>query len=245
MFRCKSCKSKHVFITERHTKLCTECGIEIRHSFAITPIHVSYNACHHQPFAEGYNRKKRFHNMLLNIIFGGCSTADENMIKHLERFNHYVTEACLLKQMKKSKLRDKRYTSLHLFSKLFLPSYRKPVMPSNWNAVDRSIVRLFLEIELVHHRIYSKPFFSYVWLLQKILICHGLEQFCRYIKQLKCPRRVKLYEEDFSGIMAKLSQTSRYLGARVCAAMFPKLPVECTDGPCPHRARSLLRRFRE
>ena len=231
MFCCTSCKSKNVFITERHTKLCTECGIETRHSFDITPIHVSYNGCHHQPFAEGYNRKKRFHNMLRNVIFGGCNSADEKMIKYLEQFNHYMTEACLLKQMKKSKLRDKRYTSLHLFSKLFLPSYRKPIIPTNWNAVDSSIVRLFLEIELVHHRIFSKPFFSYVWLLQKILICHGLEKYCCYIKQLKCPRRVKLYEDDFSGIMTILCQTSRYVGVQVCVAKFPKRLVGHTDGP--------------
>ena len=245
MFCCTSCKSKNVFITERHTKLCTECGIETRHSFDITPIHVSYNGCHHQPFAEGYNRKKRFHNMLRCVIWGGCNSADEKMIKHLEQFNYYKTEACLLKQMKKSKLRDKRYISLHLFSKLFLPSYKKPVIPTNWNSVDCSIVRLFLEIELVHHRIFSKPFFSYVWLLQKILICHGLENYCCYIKRLKCPRRVKLYEDDFSGIMTILSQTSRYVGAQVCVAKFPTQHVECTGGPCQRHIHSLLRRVRE
>ena len=43
--------------------------------------------------------------------------------------------------MKKSNLRDKRYTSLHLFSRLFVPSYKKPVIPCNWDVVEKSIMR--------------------------------------------------------------------------------------------------------
>ena len=234
MEQCPSCKSTSIFVTEHHTRLCLDCGVEKACAFDIHPINVSYNCTHHQPFAEGYNRRKRFHTMLSNVILGACNVADDHMIKYLSGFTHYVEEACLLKQMKKSGLRDKRYTSLHLFSRIFLPSYVKPVLPSNWCVVEKSIMTMFSEIELIHHRLFCKPFFSYVWLLQKILGSHSLGFFSRYIKQLKCQRRVKVYEDDFTLIMTKLALQDRYVGARVCVSVFPKQLAEHKDDRCQH-----------
>jgi len=222
MHECRSCKSKDVYVTDYHTLLCLQCGLESQTAFEMNPIHVSYNCCHHQPFAVGYNRQKRFRTMLINVVFGTCNSADENMLKYLAQFQNYVDESSLLKQMKKSNLRDKRYTSLHLFSRLFLPSYKKPVIPCNWDVVEKSIMRMFSEIELVHRKMFSKPFFSYVWLLQKIIIYHGLCMYSKYIKKLKCPNRVKAYDNDFTQIMTTLCQKDRFVGDRVCVSVFPR-----------------------
>ena len=234
MKSCSSCKSKDVFITDYHTVVCTRCGVEKRCAFEITPLHVSYNCNHHQPFASGYNRQKRFNIMLSNVLFGGCNRADEHMIKYLIQFKPYTDESSLLKQMKHSCLRDKRYTSLHLFARLFLESYQKVEMPTNWDAVEKSIMRMFGEIELAHHRVFSKPFFSYVWLLQKILLCHKIDWCSRFIKQLKCPKRVNAYEDDFCKIKAMLCLQGRFVATPACASTSPKLLVEHTGGRCLH-----------
>ena len=236
---CCSCNSKNVFITDYHTLLCMECGNEKRCSFEVTPLHVSYNCNHHQPFASGYNRQKRFHTMLANVLFGGCNVADEHMIKYLVQYEPYTDESGLLKQMKCSGLRDKRYTSLHLFARLFLESYQQVEMPANWDAVEKSIMLMFGEIELTHRRVFSKPFFSYVWLLQKILLCHKIDWCSRYIKQLKCPKRVNAYEDDFCKIKAMLCRQDRFVATPACVSGSPKLLVEHTDGRCPrHDKRS-------
>ena len=235
MQTCSSCKSEDVRVTDYHTLLCTHCGKEKQCAFELTPLHVSYNCNHHQPFASGYNRQKRFHIMLANVLFGGCNVADGPMIEYLIKFKPYTDESSLLKQMKRSDLRAKRYTSLHLFARLFLESYQKVKMPTNWEAVEKSIMRMFGEIELTHHRVFSKPFFSYVWLLQKILLCHNIDWCSRYIKQLKCPKRVNAYEEDFCKIKAMLCRRDRFGATPACASGSPKLLVEHTGGRCPHR----------
>ena len=239
MYRCKSCNSKNVNTTECHTMLCTDCGSERSCGFDITPLHVSYNGCHHQPFGEGYSRRKRFGTMLKNVIKGSCNLADEPMLIYLTRFkSEYTNMASLLSKIKKSKIRDKRYTSLHLFSRVFLPAYVKPRHPINWPAVEKSILNMFSEVEIVHRRLFSKPFFSYVWLLQKILVAHHLNGFCTFIKQLKCPKRIKQYEDDFAEIMAMLCQQDRFVGDRVYVSNFPKPPSERKGDRHRHRCHS-------
>jgi len=206
-----SCGSTILLTTERHTTVCTECGIEKKVPTQIRNIHVSYAQAHHQPFASSYSRNKRFASMLDAVVLATCQVSDEPMLAHLHSLKiTFKTIGSILTAMKKSALRDKRYTSLHMFCRVLLEGYVKPPPVLHWFIRRRNMLNFFSDIEMVHQTTFKQPFLNYTWLLATVLRLNGLARYCVFVKKLKCKKRIKRYEQDFAVIKNKLDRSNRY-----------------------------------
>ena len=119
------------------------------------------------------------------------------MLEHLggRRFN---TIQDLLSAMKASKLRDKRYCSIHMFCRYHLRGYEPPPVPPR--LLRRSLLRCFERLELGHLKFCQKPFFNYNFLLEALLSTHGLGEYCQYIKKLRCEKRKQFYRDMYDTI---------------------------------------------
>ena len=195
-----------------HTTVCTECGIEKKVPTQIRTIHVSYAQAHHQPFASSYSRNKRFASMLDAVVLAACQVSDEPMLAHLHSLKTtFNTIGSILTAMKRSALRDKRYTSLHMFCRILLEGYARPPPVEQWFNCRRNMLNFFSDIELVHQTTFKQPFLNYTWLLAKVLLLFNLNRYCVFVKKLKCKKRIKSYEQDFTVIMSKLDRSDRYV----------------------------------
>jgi hypothetical protein len=90
-------------------------------------------------------------------------------------------------------LKDKRFCSIHLFATLTVdhhPLYIPP--PPEFRT---RLIRLFDEVLARHKTHGTKQFFSYPWLLRKLLTIIGCPQYNQYIKRIRCKRRRRKYEE--------------------------------------------------
>ena len=113
--------------------------------------------------------------------------------------------------MRLSPLRDKRYNSLHLFCRVFSDDYVAPPIIKNWFHFRRRIQHLFISIEHIHRDLFQKkPFMSYTWLLHKLFRLLKQDAYLRFIKILKCPKRTRVYENNFEIIKRALYRSDRY-----------------------------------
>ena len=94
-----------------------------------------------------YSRKKRFSTLLDQIVLACPSQSDMQMIEYLDGFTDEICDiSTLIAALKGSPLRDKRYASLHLFSKLFIPGFTSPRPPVGWLSVKRRIIDFFSQL---------------------------------------------------------------------------------------------------
>ena len=74
---------------------------------------------------------------------------------------------------------------------------------------------------------------SYTWLLHKLLCLLKLNDYLKFIKILKCPKRTASYESNFAEIMLELHHSSMY-GAVVGAFLnYAPQHAEYVGGRCP------------
>ena len=142
-----------------------------------------------------YSRKKRFEKLLLCVLQPCPQSGDDLMLAYLFERKPIKDRHSLLQLMKKSPLKDKRYCSLHLFSKLIVSNYIQPPVPKNIDNLKYRILRSFDDIEFAHSRkrLYDAPFFNYCWLLSFFLDEFGLSEYKPFVKPLKCKHRRKVY----------------------------------------------------
>ena len=219
------CGSLNIRVTLSDTQVCLACGRENRISFEINHHIIGYNQLPSERLVQQYTRVKRFQNMMYSILSPVSYKSDELMINYLSKFGRFVDVKSILSAIKKSGLKDKRYISLHLFAKLFLRGYKRPVYPNNILQVKQSILRMFTEIELKHRQLFTNPFFNYLWLLGELFKKHKLCKFIKYIKPLSCEKREGCYESDLEKIMIELCRSDRYVGDQVCVSNFQPQPA--------------------
>ena len=194
--------SEHSLLqTDYHTLLCTSCGEEQQNFGNIRQINQSYSQSVY-PFSQCYSREKRFREMLENVFYPCFSTLDNTLCEHVAVL-HLTSVEGLFKAVKKLKLKDKRYGSMHVFAKQFVAGYVSPA------PVSRHLVNImclvFSEIELVYIQLFGvAQFFNYSWLILKFLKVLGLNDYVCYVKALKCEKRARLYEAKFSEVMREL-----------------------------------------
>ena len=211
---CAHCNKKNTTIlTDYHTKVCTNCGYETVHISTIERIHCSYSQ-QHSPFYAAYSRERRFKDLLEQLFYPRLTYLDNNICNFLRTVEIISSTAELFRILKKVKLKDKRYCSVHALSKQFCKDYRAPPL------VDRRVVlrfcSLFSEIEIHYLHIYkSCQFFNYSWLISKFLIASKLCDFIPYVKPLKCKIRVNVYRTKLitllDQIMLSPTNTNREL----------------------------------
>lgn len=194
-----SCCGKPLLHTDRHTTICRECGIEKRAPFDVlgSPTPNSYN---HAPLLQGYSRKKRMKRLLDAILTPSPQPGDNALLEFLDNKKPIEDLTTLMKLLKASPSKDKRYGSLHLYSKLFMPSYTTPEVPKNLQTIRTHILRDFDNVEFAYKRNFGSraPFFNYCWLISLFLRKYGLSQYLMYVKPLKCKHRRKAYEKMYA-----------------------------------------------
>ena len=189
------CCSKLVIYTTRNTTLCIFCGLENTCGYGFYQLNRSqttYN--NHAPLVNVYSRRKRFDKLLMCVLRPCPQSGDDMMLEYL--FNHQPIQnnQILQNKMKKSYLKDKRYCSLHLFSKLLVKNYKPPVVLQNIVFIRTMILRAFEDIEFLHSRKYPKdPFFNYCWLLSFFLEKFDMNDYTQFVKPLKCKNRRNVY----------------------------------------------------
>ena len=184
------CECLNVFRTTYNTYVCELCGVETS-----TPLEIYQRVAPRNmaPFPVGYSRCKRFTKILDGLLYPTPSSADQKMLAFLE--NHRIDSIeHLLKTMKKSPTRDKRYVSLHCFAKLFVKNYKAPPR-LNYFDKRKCILNEFEHILFGHQRYCAhEQFFNYNWLLCVLLEKFGLKNLVVYVKNLRCCHRKDFYK---------------------------------------------------
>ena len=192
-----NCDCLNIIHTTRHTKICEQCGVETTIPFNLREITTidSYNT--HCPFSRGYSRLLRFKKMIYSILSPCPQYYDNNVLEYLDAHKPFQTQADLLRCLKRAPVKDKRYSSLHLYCKLYVREYVPPYKPENIEQIQREIITHFQDVEFAHHS-YGEPFFNYMWLLNFCLNKWGLTDYLKYTKTLKCRNRRRLYEDMYT-----------------------------------------------
>ena len=192
------CSHSHTFRTTHNTVVCVCCGIERGVPLTIVQSQPVRDMC---PFPTGYSKLKRFTKILDCVLFPTPTTADEQMLSYLHNRKFDSLEKLLL-AMKHGKMRDKRYTSIHLLTKLFVTTYTPP-QGRDYMVVRAAILRAFETIEFTHWKVCpNEPFFNYNYLLCVLLVENGLGDLVRYVKNLRCKRRRSFYKKQLIRLRA-------------------------------------------
>ena len=149
----------------------------------------------HSPFLSGYSRLKRFQGMARQLFYPHPENLDRHMGAYLDKRQPFRDAEDVLNTMASSKLKDKRFTSIHAFLRLFDPHYTKPVLKD----IPKVISEMSYYFEYYETRFkltFEKtPFFNYTFLLRHILSLMGLEQYLPFLKQMKSQPRINKYNK--------------------------------------------------
>lgn len=176
-------------ITQQHTYVCTECGIE--EPFLVP----NTSDFQRQRLVCPYSRTVRFRELLEKLVgMSNGPPVKDPIWQHLSKGAPYQTPQDITRAVKLSGLKSKHYAELHVFCKCFLKDYKAP-------SIDPHTVCRCLraDFENVLFRWYrrnrqrSPTFFSYNWVLEKLLLARGITEFDIYLKRLLCPTRRAMY----------------------------------------------------
>ena len=190
------CNCKLVVRTDYNTNVCVGCGTERQCPLTIVQVERPINMC---SFPTGYSRHKRFCKILESVLFPTPSAADNKMLCFLFK-KSFASINDLICAMKSAKLRDKRYSSLHLFTRLFVRSYVAP-QQRDFYEDKRVIMKSFESIEFGHlSTCPDKQFPNYNWLLTILLDETGLSEHVKFVKNLRCRHRREYYSNQLEEI---------------------------------------------
>ena len=143
-----------------------------------------------------YKRKKRFEEMLKKLIYPHVEKKDEIVVASLFDREFDCTES-LITFLKQTKIKDKRYQSVHAFARLFCKDYNEVEA-----LTEDGLKRCVLMFEEIEHRFIKHtakvPFFNYNWVMKKILHAHGVTRFDPFLKNIKCKKRNAYYSDLFT-----------------------------------------------
>ena len=192
---CRHCDHQICVYTEYSTVVCTVCGKE-RPVLVYTPDY--HSIVNSAPLVRYYSRKDRWIALIKKVlgIHSGPPTTDP-VWEYLSSRKPFDTVADIRDSLRKSKLRNKHYPSLHIFAKLFSPSYAKPERRPN--DVFSMLVKYFdiiLRLWNLHKtnpNVNTSLFFSYNWLIEQGLAFYNLWEYIPFVKLLKCNTRRRKY----------------------------------------------------
>jgi hypothetical protein len=222
------------FLSDYNTSICPNCGIEKAVSIIISPKFSS-----NQTLSVGYSRINRFRiilDQLFNPLQYGC--ANSQVLAHLNKIdkNSLKNGGDMIKWLTALPLSDKRYQCVHFYFAWYLKTYHIPPVPNL--KIKRDVEMEFGKIE-ANFRISEykkKSFFSYNWLLLKLLLSHPqLKHYIQFVKRIKCKHRFKKYLTMYQDIM-NVNSADGVLGD---VESYRTQPVALLGGDFPHHRRLL------
>ena len=198
MCRCKTEK----ILTEYYTTICPSCGVE-----RSAPIFVYPQFSSNQTLFVGYSRINRFR-MILDQLFNPLIYGKPNsrVLYKLNELNRGILTNGndMIRWLTGLQISDKRYQCTHYYFKWYQKDdYKVPTPPRK--SLVRGIETQFsvLESNFSVSNYSSSSFFSYNWLLRKLLGEHpSLRHYLQFVKRIKCKHRYKRYETMYNELMS-------------------------------------------
>jgi hypothetical protein len=190
---CTDCREGRLIETSYHTKLCLFCGLERRSSFSTS--NMMYASPPPRELPPTYNRSTRFKELLHKIlgIESGPKVTDPIWM-FLKQLSPFQSPQDIFHNLKKSSLTNKHYNSVHIFTKIFCPTFASPSLPTNIIHIIALLCQRFDDILLMWNQSTCPTFFSYNYLLEVFLTEHDMTQFLPFLKKLQCPKRREKYK---------------------------------------------------
>lgn len=200
-------KATDHFLSDYHTQICRLCGIEIK--LSITP---QYEYGQQSPLCVGYSRVARFRT-ILDQLFNPLLHGSPNH-KVLAALNQQPKKRLknghdLLQFINKLQIPDKRYQLAHYYFAWYNRKYTVPPKP-HVNILG-DMERLFFRLEgsfNMSTKYRERSFFSYNWLLQRMLTIFKLDHYKQFVKNVKCSKRQARYNTMFSELMRSYSDVT-------------------------------------
>ena len=185
------CSNAFFVVTDYYTTICTCCGRERESGITPSLTDIGSNA----PLRMScYLRNKRFETQLDCVINPLHATFPKSItLYHMQLKAPFKSMKALVSALKTLTV-AKSYTHLHLYSIKYLESYTPPALVSKRTRYD--MMTCFCKVEQLFLSA-SKPgtaFFSYPWLLLKILKMFGLQEYTPFVKHISCRKRNAKYE---------------------------------------------------
>ncbi len=215
------------FCSEYNTEICVDCGIE--RNVPIEPRGVYSNLC---PLFVGYSRVNRFRKLLLLVFHPRrYGTMSGQCVVELEKNRPYDSMADVLSTLQAVKCTGKNYNNLHMYAIRFLKNYSVPkITPNNKQLGD--IVGKFSLIENRLSSIYpEKRFFSYRWVLTKLLLEFKWNEFIQYVKPIANVKSNVRYDNLYKELetnCANMPDTIRDVARKIVGS--PEQPVDDVFG---------------
>jgi hypothetical protein len=154
------------------------------------------------PLILGYSRGARF-KILLDKLFNPLLFGRMNPYVQLKLNEvppgRFESGKGILKWLSSLNFPNKAYQSAHSYFLLYHGSkVRLPPHPETIHNVELEFLRI--EHGFSRSRFQNSSFFSYNWLLHKIFRLYKLDYYCQFVKDIKCDRRFKRYENMWTHI---------------------------------------------
>ena len=218
------CSHENVTLLDSHQKCCVDCGLLLGTFFELHKMQ-SHQDWSNDSLIIPYMRSRRFSDLLDTVCLGNETRNDKHMLYFLAK--HKVsTRHDIWNTMKKSKLTDKRYSSVHLFCKCFDKDFLEftSAQINKFLRLKKSMILCFNYIETKFYNIHNvkAPFFNYRFLASVLLQKFGLTVFTKYLKPLQCVKRIQKNIDSLNNLNIKFLDID--LKVLDTFQMNPKLP---------------------
>ena len=197
---CMGCKLRKIVDYERSILVCTKCGV-----FEYYPVHVpSYN--HMMRYSRRkciYMRYDHFKVILNQFFYGGKRVVPDDIMETIRDEIHDETNIlynytipitipileCILKRNELTRYKDSIYFIYFKLSGVPFPH----INTKEYN----TMLKVFDVVSTIYDKYKPKgrkSFLNYLFVLKRILIMRGMDQYAKYIPQLKTHSKQKELE---------------------------------------------------
>ena len=188
--------SHNYFSSDYSTKIMN-CGLEKSVAIDCRNKHYTLN----QPLWVGYSRINRFRKILKILFFPNVyGYIPGEIFVVMKKKGKFNSVASMCNFLKCQKFKTKNYNAIHLYAICFVKNYSVPQPPLQY--IRQHILADFAILESGLDFFYPKRrFFSYRWLLIRLLQKYELTRYIQYVKPLVNKVSAKKYEDMFEHIM--------------------------------------------
>jgi len=185
------------FGTDYNTHICMNCGLEKTIPIVSRPLPYTLN----QPLWVGYSRVNRFRKINKQLFYPTSygHIAGEIFVQ-MKKAGKFDTTEIMVNYLKTLISKSKNYNALHLYAVNFVKDYTPLEPPMKY--IQEGILADFALLEMGMHITFpGKRFFSYRWVLIKLLKIYRLFQYVPFVKPLVNKNSSHKYENMFNSIM--------------------------------------------
>jgi hypothetical protein len=213
-----------VIETDYGSLICRGCGLETPTGLLVSDKYTS-----NSPLHVGYHRVCRVKNILDQLFEPQlyCYPSSEVLYNIYASRLEVADGVELLTWLGKLALKNKKYNACHYYFMFANRPYIIPKPPAKETYFK--ILRDFYIVESIFRCQKRKKtsFFSYNWLIRRLLTNNNQEYYTQFLKPIKCKHRRAQYEKMYNSIL-KIANT--HSTGRVGVSSFHRSPFVSPDG---------------